>query len=94
MYGEGEPPREEHATACGSASLHLRQKQWTSLSREEYATAYGSAPLHLRRNRQPSLWHGGPGPQVILLERRFLGAEKPNHQSRLYRASSGPPQKT
>jgi hypothetical protein len=70
MYGEGEPPHQEHATACGSA------------------------PLHLRRNRQPSVWHEGPGPRVILLGRRFLGAEKSNRRSRQYRASSGPPQKT
>jgi hypothetical protein len=27
VCGEGEPPREEHATVCGSASLHLRRKQ-------------------------------------------------------------------
>jgi hypothetical protein len=37
---------------------------------------------------------GGPGPRVILLGRRFLGAEKSNHRSRQYRASSGPPQRT
>jgi hypothetical protein len=30
MCGEGEPPRKEHATACASASLHLRRKQRTS----------------------------------------------------------------
>jgi hypothetical protein len=30
---EGEPPREEHATACGNAPLHLRRKQWPSLWR-------------------------------------------------------------
>jgi hypothetical protein len=70
VSGEGEPPCEEQATACGSA------------------------PLHLRRNQQPSLWHGGPGPRVILHGRRFLGAEKSNRRSRQYRASSGPPQKT
>jgi hypothetical protein len=31
VCGEGEPPREEHATACGSAPLHLRRRQRTSL---------------------------------------------------------------
>jgi hypothetical protein len=55
VCGEDEPPCEEHATACGGASLHLRRKQRTSLSREEYTTACGSAPFRLRRNQQPSL---------------------------------------
>jgi hypothetical protein len=32
--------------------------------------------------------------RVILLGRRFLGAEKSNRRSRQYRVSSGPPQKT
>jgi hypothetical protein len=27
VCGEGEPPREVHATTCGSAPLHLRRKQ-------------------------------------------------------------------
>jgi hypothetical protein len=36
---------------------------------------------------------GGLGPRVILLGRRFLGAEKSNRHSRQYRASSRPPQK-
>jgi hypothetical protein len=70
MCGEGEPTREERATACGSA------------------------PLCPRRNRQPSLWHEGLGPRVILLERRFLCTEKSNRRSHQYRASSGLPQKT
>jgi hypothetical protein len=55
MCGKGEPPRKEHATACGGASLHLRRKQQTSLPHEEHATAYGSVPLRLRRNQQPRL---------------------------------------
>jgi hypothetical protein len=54
LCGEGKPPREEHATACGSASLHLRRKQRTSL------------------------WHGGPGPRVMLLGRWPPCAEKVN----------------
>jgi hypothetical protein len=53
-----------------------------------------AAPLHLRRKQQTSLWHGGPGPRVILLGRRFLGAEKSNRRSRQYRVSLSPPQKT
>jgi hypothetical protein len=52
-----------------------------------------AAPLHLRRNQQPSLWHGGPGPRVILPGRWFLGAEKSNRRLRQYRVSSGPQQK-
>jgi hypothetical protein len=70
VCGEGEPTREERATACGSA------------------------PLRLRQNQQPSPWHKGPGPRVILLGRRFLGAEKSHRRSRQYRSSTGPPQKT
>jgi hypothetical protein len=62
--------------------------------REERASAYGCAPLCLRQNQQPSPWHKGLGPRVILLGRRFLGAEKSNRRSCQYRASSGLPQKT
>jgi hypothetical protein len=51
-------------------------------------------PLHPRRNQQPSLWHRGPGPRVILLGWRPLGAEKSNRHSRQYCAPSGPPQRT
>jgi hypothetical protein len=58
MCGEGEPPREEHATACGSA------------------------PLHLCRKQRASLWHGGPGPRVMLLGRQPPCAEKANHRVR------------
>jgi hypothetical protein len=63
-------------------------------TREERASAYGSASLRVRQNQQPSPWHKGLGPRVILLGRRFLGAEKSHRRSRQYRASSGPPQKT
>jgi hypothetical protein len=59
-YEEGEPPREERASA------------------------YSSAPLRLRQNQQPSPCHKGPGPRVILLGRRFLGAEKSHRRSRQY----------
>jgi hypothetical protein len=62
--------------------------------REECAIACGSAPLRPRRNRQPSLWHGGLGPRVIFLGRRFLRTEKSNRRSHQYRASSGLSQKT
>jgi hypothetical protein len=64
------------------------------LTREERATTCGSVPLRPRRNRQPSLWHGGLGPRVILLGRRFLHIEKSNRRSHQYRASSVLPQKT
>ena len=40
------------------------------------------------------LWHGGPGPHVMHLARRFLGAEKSHRRSRQYHASSRPSQKT
>jgi hypothetical protein len=63
-------------------------------TREERVTACGSAPLCLRQNQQPSPWHKGPGPRVILLGRRFLGTEKSHCRSRQYRSSLGPPQKT
>jgi hypothetical protein len=58
VCGEGEPPREEHATASGSAPLHLHQKQRTSL------------------------WHGGPGPRVILFGHCLPCAEKANRRAR------------
>jgi hypothetical protein len=75
---------------------------WASVSvceeggppREEHAAARGGVPLHLRRNQLPSLWHGGPGPRVILLGRQFLGAEKLYRRSGQYYASSSQPQKT
>jgi hypothetical protein len=63
-------------------------------TREERATACGSTPLRSYQNRQSSLWHGGPGPRVILLGRRFLSTEKSNRHSRQYRASSRPLQET
>jgi hypothetical protein len=63
-------------------------------TREERTIACGGAPLRPRRNRQPSLWHGGLGPRVILLGCQFLGTEKSNHHSLQYRASTKPPQKT
>jgi hypothetical protein len=62
MCGEDEPPREEHATTCGGASLHLRRKLRTSLPREEYATACDSVPLCLRRMQQTQPLARGPGP--------------------------------
>jgi hypothetical protein len=63
-------------------------------SHPTHATACGNAPLHLCRKQRPSPWHQDPGPRVILHGRWFLGAEKSNHHSRQYHASSGPPQKT
>jgi hypothetical protein len=61
---------------------------------EECASAYGIASLRLCQNQQPSPWHKGPGPRVILLGRWFLGAYKSHRRSRQYHASPGPPQKT
>jgi hypothetical protein len=51
----------------------------------EHATTCGSAPLRPRRNRQTSLWHGGLGPRVIFLGRRYLRIEKSHRRSRQYR---------
>jgi hypothetical protein len=82
VCGEGKPPREEHATAHGNAPLRLRRKQRTSPPREEHATACGSVPLHLHRKHRTSLWHGGPGPRVMLFGRRPLCAEKANRRTR------------
>jgi hypothetical protein len=41
-----------------------------------------AVPLHLRRKQRTSLWHGGPGPRVILLGRRSPCAKKANHHAR------------
>jgi hypothetical protein len=41
-----------------------------------------AAPLHLRRKQQTSLWHGGPGPRVILLGRLSPRAKKANRHAR------------
>jgi hypothetical protein len=49
---------------------------------EEHATVCSSAPLHLRRHQWPSLWHGGPGPHVMHLACRFLGAKEANRRAR------------
>jgi hypothetical protein len=49
---------------------------------EEYATTRGNAPLHLHRKQQTSLWHGSPGPRVILLGRWPPCAEKANRRMR------------
>jgi hypothetical protein len=40
----------------------------------------GSAPPRLRCNQWSNLWHGGPGPHVMHLARRFLCAEKANRR--------------
>jgi hypothetical protein len=53
---------------------------------KERATTRGSAPHCLRRNQWSNLWHGGPGPHVMHLARRFLCAEKANR-----RVKSAPP---
>jgi hypothetical protein len=44
--------------------------------------AHGSAPLHLHRKQRLSLWHGGPGPHVMHLACRFLGAKKLNRRAK------------
>jgi hypothetical protein len=41
-----------------------------------------SAPFHLRQKQRTSLWHGGPGPRVILLVRWSPCAKKVNHHAR------------
>jgi hypothetical protein len=46
----------------------------------------GSAPPRLHRNQRSNLWHGGPGPHVMHLVRRFLCAERANE-----RVKSAPP---
>jgi hypothetical protein len=46
----------------------------------------GSAPPRLHRNQRSNLWHGGPGPHVMHLARRFLCADKANR-----RVKSAPP---
>jgi hypothetical protein len=51
-------------------------------SRKERAIARDSAPLHLHRHQRPSLWHGGPGPHVMHLACRFLGAKEANRRTR------------
>jgi hypothetical protein len=43
---------------------------------------------------QPAVQHGGPGPQVMHLACRLLGAEKSHCRSHQYHVSSGPSQKT
>jgi hypothetical protein len=38
--------------------------------------------LHIHRKQQPNLYHGGPGPRVILLGRRSPSAKKANRRVR------------
>jgi hypothetical protein len=45
-------------------------------------------PPQLCCNRWSNLWHGGPGPHVIHLAHRFLGAGKLHRCSRQYHAFS------
>jgi hypothetical protein len=94
---EGEPPHKERATvlrlfalpsspqpAVKGANRHTRSMQ----------PPRGCAPPQLRYNRWSNLWHGGPGPHVIHLAHRFLGAGKSHRRSCQYHTSSRPSQKT
>jgi hypothetical protein len=89
-----QPPTWGPRPTCHASGVPVPEYEEGEPSCEECTPAYGSAPLRLRQNQQPSPWHKGPGPPVILLGRRFLGAEKSHRRSRQYHASSGPPQKT
>jgi hypothetical protein len=58
------------------------------------ATAPRLCAPRLHYSQRSNLWHGGLGPHVMHLARRFPHTEKPHCHSRQYHASSGPPQKT
>jgi hypothetical protein len=80
VCGEGEPPREDHATVCGSAPLQLCRKQRPIL----FTSTETNSSI-------PDM--GAQAHETSSMRRWFLGAEKSNHHSHQYRASSRPPQK-
>jgi hypothetical protein len=77
-----QPPTWGPRPTCHAPGVPVPEYEEGEPPCEERASAYGSAPLRLRQNQQPSPWHKGPGLRVILLGRRFLGAEKSHHRSR------------
>jgi hypothetical protein len=75
---------------CHTLGVLVREYEEGEPTREERAATRGSTPLHLHRNQRPSLGRKGLGLRVILLGRRFLGAEKSNRRSQQYCAPSVP----
>jgi hypothetical protein len=85
MCGEGEPPREEHATVCSNAPLHLRRNQQPSLLHR------GPGPLvilHGRRfqgaeesNRRSRQYRASSGPpqrtEKVNFQNQCSGIEAP-----------------
>jgi hypothetical protein len=94
---EGEPPHKERTTAprlCAPSCSPQPTVKRTNRRTRSVQSPRGCAPPRLCRNQRPNLWHEGPGPHVIHLACRFLGAEKLHRRSRQCRVSSGPSQKT
>jgi hypothetical protein len=94
---ESEPPHTVRATALRlyalSSSLQPAVKKANRRTRS-VQPPHGCAPPRLHYSQWSNLRHGGLGPHVMHLARRFLRTEKSHHHSRKYRAPSGPPQKT
>jgi hypothetical protein len=94
---EGKPPHKNRATALRLYALSSSpQPAVKKVNRRTRSVQppHGCAPPRLRCSQRSNLWHGGPGPHVMHLVRRFLCTEKSHRHSRQYHASSGPPQKT
>jgi hypothetical protein len=94
---EGEPPHKERATVLWLFALPFSPQP--AVKEENRRTrsmqpSCGRAPPQLRYNRWSNLCHGGLGPHVIHLARRFLGAGKTHRRSCQCRTSSRPSQKT
>jgi hypothetical protein len=107
VCGEGEPPREEHATVCRSAPLHLRKSSGLASNTGPGPTSHAPwVPIsvcgegELPREEHATVCRSTP----LHLRRNqqpslWHGSpgprvEKSNHRSRQHRPSSGPPQKT
>jgi hypothetical protein len=94
---EGEPPHKERATALQLYALSSSPQP--AIKKANHRTRsvqppHGCAPPRLRCSQRSNIWHGGLGPRVMHLARRFLGAEKSHRRSLQCRVSSGPSQKT
>jgi hypothetical protein len=93
---EGEPPHKERATVLRLFALPSSPQppvKEVNHHTRSMQPPRGCAPPQLRCNWWSNLWHGGPGPHVIHLARRFLGKEKSHRRSRQYCAFLRPSQK-
>jgi hypothetical protein len=85
-YGRSRPTRAKVTQPLARGPGPTSHTPWVSVSvceeGEPPCEERTAVPLHPRRKQRTNLWHGGPGPRVILLGRRSPSAKKANHHVR------------